>query len=281
MLRAWLVAFIISYKSRIKVKIMLNKDINIDLLLLPNELISWIGNTPVYESSGHSGAKTVYIDRDGGAYLKISDKGSLFKTSQMQEFFSKYGLSSPVIKYISLDRDYLITEPIKGEDGLSQRYLSEPFKLSEIFGLSLKFLHETKVTACPVNDKMSELIFSAETTPFQQSYLDDIAEYIGKASADKAYAEVVSGSELVRRDVIIHGDYCLGNIILNDWDFKGFIDVADSGIGDKHYDIAWGLWTLRYNLKHSKYGYRFLDAYGRSSIDTDRLRICGLLAAIE
>lgn len=262
-------------------KYMQKEDINIALLLLPDEIVNWIGSAPIYESSGHSGAKTVYIDRDGGAYLKISDKGSLFKTSQMQAFFSKYGLSSSVIKYISLDRDYLITEPIKGEDGLSQKYLSEPFKLSEIFGISLRFLHETKVTECPVNDKMSELISLANTTPFQQSHLDDIAEYIGKASADKARVEVVNGSELLRRDVLIHGDYCLGNIMINNWDFSGFIDVADGGIGDRHYDIAWGLWTLRYNLKHSKYGYRFLDAYGRNSIDADRLRICGLLAAME
>jgi kanamycin kinase len=52
-------------------------------------------------------------------------------------------------------------------------------------------------------------------------------------------------------------------------------------MGDRHYDLAWGLWTVKRNLKSSKYGHRFLDAYGRDCIDKDRLRICGLLAAME
>lgn len=81
--------------------------------------------------------------------------------------------------------------------------------------------------------------------------------------------------------MLIHGDYCLPNIILNNWAFEGFIDVADGGLGDRHYDLAWGLWTLNRNLKSSKYGQRFLDAYGKDCIDKDRLRICGLLAAME
>lgn len=57
--------------------------IDIDTLSLPDELVRWIGNAPVYESSGESGARTVYIDSDGGAYLKIAASGSLLRSSQL------------------------------------------------------------------------------------------------------------------------------------------------------------------------------------------------------
>lgn len=258
-----------------------NERVNIDTLSLPDELIKWIGNVPIYESSGESGARTVYIDRDGGAYLKIAICRSLLLSSQMQTYFSKHKLSSPVIRYLSTDRDYLITTPIRGDDGTSKKYLAEPQRLSEIFGQSLRLLHEVDAHDCPIKDKMHELTLMAGTNSFLQTHLDDIGEYIGIAHADTSLAEIVASSGLLKNDVLIHGDYCLPNIMLNNWAFEGFIDVADGGVGDRHYDLAWGLWTLNRNLKSSKYGHRFLDAYGRDCIDKDRLRICGLLAAME
>lgn len=257
------------------------EQIDIDTLALPDELNRWIGNAPIFESSGESGARTVYIDRDGGAYLKISAYGSLLRSSQLQTYFSKHKLSSPVIRYLSTDRDYLITAPIKGDDGLSKKYLAEPERLSEVFGQSLRLLHEADAADCPINNRMSEFTLMAGTSSFLQTHLDQIADYIGIANADTSLEEIAASSGLLKNDVLIHGDYCLPNIILNNWTFEGFIDVADGGLGDRHYDLAWGLWTLNWNLKSSKYGQRFLDAYGRDCIDKDRLRICGLLAAME
>lgn len=255
--------------------------VDLDTLSLPDELIEWIGDAAIYESSGKSGARTVYIDRDGGAYLKIADRGSLLLASQMQTYFSKYHLSSRVLRYVSADRDYMMTLPLKGDDGISEKYLHEPERLSEVFGQSLRLLHETDTSDCPIRDRMSGLFRLAATSPFQQSHLDDIAEYIGAARADKVLAEIASQSGLLKNDVLIHGDYCLPNIMLFNWELEGFIDVADAGIGDRHYDLAWGLWTIKWNLNASKYGHRFLDAYGRDLIDKDRLRICALLAAME
>lgn len=255
--------------------------VNITDLSLPEELLRWIGSSPVYESSGMSGARTVYVDQDGGAYLKIADRGSLSLASQMQTYFATHRMSSPVLRYLSADRDYMITAPVKGEDGTSEKYLADPNRLSEIFGQSLRLLHDVDVFDCPVKDRMSGLIGVAASTPIQQSHLDDIADYIGAARADSAPAEIAAMSGLLRNDVLIHGDYCLPNIILDDWVFEGFIDVADGGVGDRHYDLVWGLWTLNWNLKSPRYGQRFLDAYGWDRIDKDRLRVCGLLAAME
>lgn len=257
------------------------EQVDIDTLSLPDELVRWIDNAHIYESSGESGARTVYIDRDGGAYLKIAGRGSLLRSSKLQTYFSKHKLSAPVIRYLSADRDYLVTEPIKGDSGIANKYLAEPEGLSEIFGRSLRLLHEVDVSDCPIQDRMSELTLMANTHSFLQTHLDDIAEYIGKAHTATALEEIAASRGLLKNDVLIHGDYCLPNIILDNWEFKGFVDVADGGVGDRHYDLAWGLWTLNLNLKSSKYGHRFLDAYGRDCIDKERLRICGLLAAME
>jgi kanamycin kinase len=60
---------------------------------------------------------------------------------------------------------------------------------------------------------------------------------------------------------------------LDNWRFSGFIDLASGGVGDRHVDIYWAMWSLGYNLKTDKYSGRFMDAYGRNLIDEERLRV--------
>jgi kanamycin kinase len=86
------------------------------------------------------------------------------------------------------------------------------------------------------------------------------------------------GGYLFKTDTLLHGDYCLPNIILDDWKLSGFIDLDSGGAGDRHVDIFWGVWSLFFNLKTDKYRDRFLDAYGRSRVDEDMLRV---VAAVE
>lgn len=52
----------------------------------------------------------------------------------------------------------------------------------------------------------------------------------------------------------VHGDLCLPNILVDDnYNFVGFIDLGNAGLGDRWYDYAWLLWSLEYNLKTKEY----------------------------
>ena len=82
----------------------------------------------------------------------------------------------------------------------------------------------------------------------------------------------------LKSDILTHGDYCLPNIMLSNWKFSGFIDVGSGGLGDRHMDLLWGMWSLRFNLKTTRFCDRFLDAYGREDIEPELLRA---IAAIE
>lgn len=247
---------------------------------LPPRLAEWIGDASIFESSGCSGAQTVYIGRDSGAFLKIAPRGALRRAAQMQAYWAERQLSAEVLMYLSEDRDYLLTAPVPGSDGIAAAHLAQPERLCKVFGRALRQLHEADFSDCPV-DLLSELLDEATRRTFQQWHLDDLRPFIGAASAERAAAEVEAGRHLLQRDALLHGDYCLPNVMLDDWQLSGFIDVAEGGVGDRHYDIAWGLWTIQYNLKNPAYGELFLDAYGRDPIDADRLRICALLASME
>lgn len=255
---------------------------------LPTPLDEWIGDAPLYEHSGLSGAQTLFVDRDAGAYLKIAPHGTLARAALLQKYWAGRGLSAAVLMYLSEDRDYLVTAPVPGRDGTAAEHLARPERLCEVFGQSLRQLHGMDFSDCPV-DQLGELLARVPGAPaspstgatFEQWLLDDLRPFIGEASAESAAAEIRAGEGILRRDALVHGDYCLPNILLDGWKRTGFIDVAEGGVGDRNWDIAWGLWTIHHNLKKTEYGEQFLDAYGRDAVDKDRLRICALLAAME
>ena len=58
---------------------------------------------------------------------------------------------------------------------------------------------------------------------------------------------------------------------------NGFIDFNMSGLGDKHIDLYWAIWSLNYNLM-SDYTDFFLDQYGRENYDESMLKV---IAAFE
>ena len=68
----------------------------------------------------------------------------------------------------------------------------------------------------------------------------------------------------------VHGDLCLPNIYISASNtLAGFIDLGNSGLGDRWYDYSWLLWSLEYNLGTDKYGKLLLDKLG---IEFDKKR---------
>ena len=96
-------------------------------------------------------------------------------------------------------------------------------------------------------------------------------------NADEAYKYICERKNALKNNVLLHGDYCLPNIMLDGFKFSGFIDVGNGGVGDRHVDLFWGAWTLNFNLKSDMYRDRFLDAYGRDAVDEEIIRLVSVI----
>jgi len=137
----------------------------------------------------------------------------------------------------------------------------------------LRRLHETDAAGCPVSDRCGSYYRRAEEN--RRKSFCDLAlfpESWSFTSETEAWSEIERNGTFLQNEVLLHGDYCLPNILLDDWDFSGFIDLDCSGIGDRHIDLFWGLWTLNYNLKTNAFYDRFLDVYGRDVLIPEKLR---------
>ena len=220
-------------------------EIEINKMDFPKELHYLFEGATIYDSSSHPTMTTLYSDL--GYYIKFAEEGALKKDAELGKLFENMGMGVEVVSYLSEEKDYMVTREAKGEDALAPQYLADPEKLCEVLAKAMKYLHSRQVEGIPVSQCM------------------DI--YAKGENADK-----------LKQDTFIHGDFCLPNIILDNWKFSTFIDVGLAGVGDKHIDLYWVLWSLNYNLKTDKYTDYFLELYGKEKVDMELLK---LVAEVE
>ena len=216
-----------------------------------------------------------FIERDCGYYLKRAARGTLEREAIMTEYFHKKGLGAHVLDYTTADEyDWLLTERVPGEDCTHDTYKSDPERLCGLLARELRILHEIDFADCPVQDRMSEYIALAERNYATGNYsTEHFPDSFGYRSAEEAYAALQAGKSALKNEVLIHGDYCFPNVMLDNWKLSGFIDLGNGGVGDRHIDLFWGAWTLWFNLKTNDYRDRFFDAYGRDKLEPDLLKL--------
>lgn len=241
---------------------------------VPEEYKRLLAGGDVYDSSCSPEARVYYIDKDGGYYLKIA-RHSLARECEMTRYFHARGLATEVLGYTANELgDILLSRRMRGEDLTHAIYLGEPKRLCDTLATRLRTLHELTTVGCPVTDRVGEYLALAErnfnTGCYDSSHFPDS---FGYPSAEAAWSVLQEGGRYLKNEVLIHGDYCLPNVMYDGWDFVGFIDLDHAGIGDRHIDLFWGAWTLGFNLGTDEYRERFFDAYGRDKIDNDLLRV--------
>ena len=192
----------------------------------------------------------------GGRFLKIGPRGTLQRAADAQDYFARKGLSAPLTAFEQDEaRDYLLVEALPGKNACE--WLDDPAWLSAAMGEAVRALHETDAADCP---------------------LTDCNERAVEAYARETGAPFEGDLSPLRGDALIQGDCCLPNLFFQDRRFTGFIDLGDAGLGDRHFDLCWALWSLGYNLKTTRFNDRLLDAYGRDALDETRLALCTALS---
>ena len=249
--------------------------------LLPKEVEKLTREAPVFDSSSSPEARVYFVKSDGGGlYLKRAERGSLKREAEMGAYFYALGLGPEVIEYVADgEYDLLLTRAAVGDDCTAEKYLESPKRLCDKMGEVLRALHELDLKGCPAQNRLNEYLDTAEENyrldRFDKSNFPDS---FGYRTGKEAYTVMERDKHLLKPDALIHGDFCLPNIMLDDWRFSAFIDLGGAGVADRHIDLFWGAWTLQFNLGTDKYRDRFFDAYGRDKIEEEKIKV---IAAIE
>lgn len=163
----------------------------------------------------------------------------------------------PAPQVICFEKDdtyqYLLMTRVIGDVLCSTYYLEHPKELLALLASAFKMLWSVDVAGCPRTcDWDSEL---AEARRRVENNLVDISDAepdtFGEGGRFKDPYELLSWLEANKpsfEPVLSHGDFCLPNILVKDGSVNGFIDLGDTGIGDKWKDIALGYRSLKHNF---------------------------------
>lgn len=223
----------------------------------PSSILAHTGAIPMEgEQIGRSGAD---VFRIGDMYLKIAPENTLIRSAQAQDYFHQKGLSAPLLAFEQANGlDYLLVRSVPGSYACDRTLMSDPDRLAHVLGETVRALHETNAADCPLKGANARALAAYEK---------------------EAGSPFPGDLSLLKEDVLIHGDMCLPNIFLNeDYLFTGFIDLGDSGLGDRHFDLYWAMWSLSYNLKTDRYNEAFMTAYGRDAFDSARYELCAAIS---
>ena len=242
----------------------------------PEQLRTYIEGATLSDSSSHSGARVLYLD--SGYYLKIDQKGRLDREARIARWFETKGLGTPVIEYLSTDKDYLLTKEAIGHDALA--FLDQPEKICRTMAEALKKHHSGEPRTSPSENHL-QVCKDKDFKNYEKGefYAKVLLPQFRISSREEAFQLIREQGHLLKTDAFIHGDACLPNFILKDADhFSCFIDLGLADFSDRHIDLFWAIWSLNYNLHDPKYAELFLDYYGREQVDVNKLR---LVAAFE
>ncbi|MEF9992491.1 MAG: phosphotransferase [Romboutsia sp.] len=252
----------------------------INVQSIPTNIEKYIDNN-VYDKTFSNRGNVFYIENKR-VYLKVANLNYLKEEYINTLYFNEMGLAPQVLEFVQdKQKDYLITKELVGENGISNNHLKNPEKLAYNFGKHLRMIHSMNLKEKPTTDRIKILLKQcSENVNNDKLDIDEFLHTYG-FTPNQGLLMLDSLSNYYKNDVVIHGDYCLPNIIMNDYEFSGIIDMDSSGLGDRHYDICSALNSLNMNLKTKDYDNIFLDSYGRDMIDKGRMSFAKLLQILS
>jgi kanamycin kinase len=164
-------------------------------------------------------------------YLKVSQLGQRASLADERERMDWAGAWLPVPRVLDHGSDgydeWLLTAGLPGVNAVDDRLRADPARLVPLLAEGLRRFHEAlPVAGCPFD---------------------------GRIGPDRR----PPGDEDL---VVCHGDYCLPNVLIEDWRVSGFVDLGELGAADRWADLTMGAWSVTRNLGPG-WEELFLEAY--------------------
>jgi aminoglycoside phosphotransferase len=256
------------------------------LLSLPKSIQNHInGYQSQQEQIGLSG-QDVYrlIGQDQTLYLKIA-KNDHARAQLTQETNRIIWLQSrlPVPRVVEFvddgERACLLMTAVEGVMSCDPVLADRVSQAVEAIAEGLKLFQSVPIADCPFDRRRERQIeFARSQVIHQRVDVDDLEPEWSHFSAEQLYQHLLeSVPTQPEKPILVHGDYCLPNILINPVTMKisGFIDLGHAGVSDAYTDVALAVRSLIRNWG-AEYVPLFFDVYGEP-LDAERMYFYKLL----
>ena len=172
--------------------------------------------------------------------------------------------SPKIIHHEVLDgKSYLLMSRIPGRMSCDPALLEQPQVVLDALADGLRLLWRTDPTGCPRDRTLPHLLKEArwrvENGLVDMDNVEPETFGPGGFESPVALLQWLESDPVPSVPVLAHGDYCLPNVFLLDGKFSGFVDMGDTGLGEKWRDIALCYRSLRHNYDGSYGGKVYPD----------------------
>lgn len=181
-------------------------------------------------------------------YREINDK----TVEVMRWLFGKIPVPEVVEYQVCDGKSYLLMTKISGKMSCDEYYLEHPDLLLSLLCQALEMLWAVDVSDCPrergLETELSEALYRIENglVDIENTQPETFGEG-GFESPMALYKWLCDNKPKNYEPVLSHGDFCLPNVFFKNGKVSGFIDLGDTGKGDKWRDIS----LLYRSLKHN------------------------------
>ncbi len=210
-------------------------------------------------------------------FLKINKyHGDLFFNNEFETLkWLKDKISVPDVIYHSknLDYEFLLLSEIPGKVSYEAFSKSDIETNLKILAKGLQIFHALPMVGCPNEIDIDKMIQHAKKR-LEQGLINNINFDIRwkHKTPNELFEDVKRLKPKVIDKVVTHGDYCLPNVLINNKELSGFVDLGSAGINDRYYDLAAVSWSISYNFGQKWVPY-FFEKYGINYDEIDRERM--------
>lgn len=253
---------IIVYRTKFDNKRLLNSELDSDLLELI-DLTSINKNT-----IGHSSSEVYELKLKDGtkAILKVqylSGRNSLKEEYERNKWLEGKLNVPKVYYYKELNGiEYYL---MKKKDGVSAHKVES---FASLVGENLKQIHSIDITNCPFKNNSTDNLLKIAIDKID-IILPTILEIYPEMNKEIIIDFLKNNKPT--DSVLVHGDYSLPNILINDNREVSLIDLGDVSISTKYFDLYYLKKSFARNKKIECFK-EFLESYGLSEIDEKSMK---------
>jgi len=215
------------------------------------------------------------------AYLKISPASPVVELLAERERLDwlRGRLSVPQVLGYAAEGgvEFLMLSAIPGIDTSSSTLDMESLDVVGLLAQGLRMVHDVPTHDCPFDMTLERVIpLTERNVSLGLVDVDDFDSERGGGSPGALFQVLVATRPTSEDLVFTHGDYCLPNILIDDGEISGFVDLGRAGVADRYKDIALAVRSIRRN-RGDAFVQPFLDEYGVQRSDADKIEYYMLL----
>ena len=212
------------------------------------------------------------------AYLRLDREAACMR------WLRNHGAPVPATReYVRThNSEYLLAEEATGVPASAPKWNADQRCVAIALGDGLAALHAIDARRCPfdrgINRQLEEARLHIASGRVRESDFD--GSRLGRDAAD-LFAELLAMVPSSEDLVLVHGDFCLPNVLVDkrasgEFHVSGLVDCGRAGIGDRHQDLALAIRSLTSNFGPDVVA-PFLEAYRCSPLDAARLEFFTVL----